>query len=185
MENFMDKSKDNLKFRTHFVLYTVTIAVCTLLTCACVTTPQQSQIKETVTTVDDESFESEVLQTNGPVIVLFHDNAIVESQDMQKRFDYFSERYADEIKFLTFNWNSAGNTARYNLNSLPSTVFYYNGDEIDRIGGIPEDGELLREWNKDIDLWILKTVLGLQGDDYAGRYVYKFNDTAKLHISNY
>lgn len=149
----------------------------------CVTTPPEEEVP--ISTVDASTFDALVLQRSGPVIVLFNDYTVASSQDMQKRFEYFSEKYSEEIKFLTFNWDVSVDNELFNLSALPTTVFYYDGAEIDRIGGIPSDTEVLREWNNDIDLWILKTVLGVQGDDYSGRYVYRFNDTARLHIGNY
>ncbi len=184
----MSHTKKINYLRNIIVLSILALSLNTFTGCA-YTSPQQEIVEQKSTqapaVIDANSFGSEVLQHIGPVVVLFHDDSVSTSHEMQKRFNHLANRYSNDVKFLTFNWDAAEKNDFFNLSVLPSTVFYFSGDEIDRIGGIPVNKEALRGWDEDVDLWILKTVLGAQGDDYSGRYVYRFNDTSKLQIGNY
>ena len=138
-----------------------------------------------IVNIDSSSFDSEVKSHNGPVIVLFYNDSYWQSKEMEDNVKRLFERYKGRIKFCNFFWDVNQNGARYGLEILPTVVLYKNGREIDRIKGIPESPEDRAELLDDMDLWILKNVLKARGNEYAGTYMYRFNNTATLNISNY
>ena len=103
----------------------------------------------------------------------------------EKRFEYFADQFYKHAKFCKFHWPINADPKLYRLKMLPTTVLFKDGHEIDRIKGIPPDKRARLKWNRDIELWLLKNVLGLEGDRYAGKFKYFFKNSYKLHISNY
>jgi len=68
---------------------------------------------------------------------------------------------------------------------LPTVVLYKGGVEIDRIRGIPPDENGLMKFNDDIDLWMKKNVMELDGGQYLGKFRYLFANGYTLNVSNY
>jgi hypothetical protein len=136
-------------------------------------------------TVNAANFNNTVLQLKGYVQVLFYNEQYWQSQDMEKRFDYFSQKYRRKMRSFKFHWDVNADGSQYGLEMLPTVVLYYDGLELDRIKGIPESEKDRMSWNKDIELWLLKNVLEKKGNEFTSDYVYRFNNSPRLQMSNY
>ncbi len=134
--------------------------------------------------VDHDTFPDEVLRYRGNALVLFYNEEFAQSRDMMARFDHFAAMFEEEAKFCKFYWDMDMDGKPYGLQLLPTMVLYKNGVEIDRMRGIPPKKKDRLALNDDIELWILKNVIGLEGDKYAGKFTYLFNNTYKLYIGN-
>lgn len=159
-----------------------------LISCA----PRPQMVKETeglptekVVFINNMTFAGEVVAYDGFALVLFYNTQFWQSKDMERRFEYFADRFHGKGKFCKFHWPMNADTMAYRLEMLPTVVLYDRGAEIDRIKGIPPDEKTRKKWNDDIELWFLKNVLDLKGDEYAGEYTYLFRNSYKLHIGNY
>lgn len=135
--------------------------------------------------INQASFDQEVLKSERPVVVLFYNPKYSESNNMLTRVQHFAGKYGGDIKFATYLWNMSDDPSLFSLRQLPTTLLYKSGREIDRINGIPQDAEQLSKWNEDLELWILKTVFDIKGDQYSGEYKYRFNDSSTLQMSGY
>jgi len=135
--------------------------------------------------IDSGSFASEVTGYGGFALVLFYNNQYVQSQDMDKRFEHFAQKYGESAKFCRFHWQIGADERPYALEMLPTVVLYKGGIEIDRIWGIPLEEKDLLKFNDDIDLWLMKNVLGLEGGKYCGKFRYLFVNGYTLNVSNY
>ncbi len=130
-------------------------------------------------------YNSTVLDHKGYALVLFYNEQYWQSQDMEKRFDYFSQKYSRKFSSFKFRWDVNSDGSKYRLEMLPTVILYHDGLEIDRIKGIPETEKDRLDWDNDINLWLLKNVLGAKGDDFAADYSYRFNNSPRLQISNF
>lgn len=138
-----------------------------------------------VVDIDSSNFDNTVLQYPGYVSVVFYNNQFPESQDMLQRIDYFANQYGGKMRFCRFLWDAKKAGSEYELEMLPTVILYNRGVEIDRIKGVPRDKKVLRDWNNDINLWLLKNVFEVKGDKFSGDYIYRFRNTATLEASNY
>jgi hypothetical protein len=135
--------------------------------------------------INSSSFDSAVTSYPGFAAVLFYNDQFAESLDMRQRIEYFAGQYGGKMRFCRFLWDANQEGSAYGLEMLPTVVLYDRGVEIDRIKGIPRDKKILRDWNKDLKLWLLKNVFEVKGDQFSGDYIYRFRNTATLEPSNY
>lgn len=135
--------------------------------------------------INQTDFNSKVIDIKGPVVVLFYNPEYAESKDMLARVQYFAGKYGGDIQFTKYLWNMSDDPTQFGLLQLPTTVLYKKGREIDRIKGIPKDTEIRSRWNEDLELWILKTVFEIEGDQYSSEYKYRFNDSSTLQMSGF
>ena len=121
--------------------------------------------------INENTFSTEVTMYEGPALVLFYNSKYWQSKDMERRLEYFAKKYEGrEIKFCKFHWPLAADAKAFQLEMLPTLILYRQGNEIDRIKGIPPEQAERNEWNDDIELWILKNALQLKSGTYAGKY---------------
>ncbi len=164
------------------------VAILALSSCGGVKIEPRAPIGEVVPNfqkVNERNFEHVVNQYPGFAVVLFYNSQFWESNDMKERMDLFSHIYGKDARFCEYHWNMNNDGAKYKLELLPTVVLYKNGNEIDRIKGIPKDDKDRLKWNKDIDLWFLKNVKGAKGNEHRGVYSYRFNNGSELEISNF
>ncbi len=131
------------------------------------------------------NYSNMVLAHKGYAMVLFYNGQFWQSQDMEKRFDHFSQKYKRNLKPFKLHWNVNDDGSKYQLELLPTLVLYHNGIELDRIKGIPESEKERGGWDKDINLWILKNVVQAKGNEFSGDYTYLFKNSSRLQISNF
>ena len=138
-----------------------------------------------ITSVDDASMDSVVYQFPGYVVVHFYNDTFWQSKDMEKRMSFLADRYSNNVRFCEFHWDVKRSGKKYGLTMLPTVVLYHNGQEVDRIKGIPDKKEDRETWNNDLNLWLLKNAMGADGDMHSGSYEYRFKNSSELQISNF
>ena len=143
------------------------------------------QIGGTITDVNADTINSYLSDTSRPTVALFFDKQYWQSEDMEGRIQLFAGKYGGSVQFLKYQWQTGDDPSRFGLQMLPTVILFKNGQELDRIKGIPKDRDTLNKWNDDIELWMLKTVFDVQGDDYSGSYKYLFKNSSTLDISGY
>lgn len=131
------------------------------------------------------TYKAEVLDSRGLTLVLFHNDKFRQAVDMRQRYETFAEKFYGKAKFCEFTWKADGDTKPYRLETLPTVVMYRDGQEVDRIKGLPTGRAELAAFNDDVELWLLKTGLGLSTGSYQADYKYRFNNGYKLSSSNY
>ncbi len=146
---------------------------------------ERQQPSPQIVQIDNSTFSAEVDSFNGFAVVLFYNKEYWQSRDMEQRFEYFAGRYAEYAKFCKFHWDINAEAAPYKLEMLPTMVLYKSGAEIDRMKGIPPDKAERLKFNDDIEMWLLKNVVGLEGDQYTANFKYFFKNSYKLTPSNF
>jgi thioredoxin-like negative regulator of GroEL len=136
-------------------------------------------------TVNHQTFTDEITTYPGPAIVIFYNNQYWQSLDMKRRIEDLAEKYYGKAKFAMFHWQIADDPSRFSLEMLPTVILYQNGEEIDRIKGIPPEEKERNKLNDDLELWFLKNAMELKGSEYSGEYTYLFRNGYTLQIGNY
>lgn len=134
--------------------------------------------------LNNSNFAKEVKLFDGPALVLFYNKQYWQSKDMAKRFEHFAKKFEGYAKFCKFHWDINADSKPYQLEMLPTVVLYKKGVEFDRIRGINPDEKARAKLNDDMELWIMKNVLEMEGTKYHAKYRYLFNNTYTLHVSN-
>jgi thioredoxin 1 len=102
--------------------------------------PVQANAPAGVIEIDDNSFESEVLQSALPVVVDFWAPWCGPCKMMAPVMDKAAAQYQGKFKFCKINVDeNPGAAGRYQAMSIPMLLFFKNGQVIDRsVGAIPE-----------------------------------------------
>ncbi|MFC1650721.1 thioredoxin [Candidatus Latescibacterota bacterium] len=91
----------------------------------------------------DQTFETEVLQSNIPVVVDFWASWCHPCKMMAPILDEVSGNNTDKVKFLKLNTDENQQTAgKYNIMSIPSLVVFKDGNEIHRMIGVKPAAQL-------------------------------------------
>ena len=90
--------------------------------------------------ITDASFEDEVLNSDKPVIVDFWATWCGPCKMIAPILEEIAEEYADKLKVAKLDVDSNNATAgKYNIMSIPSLLFFKNGEVVDQvIGAIPK-----------------------------------------------
>ncbi len=92
--------------------------------------------------VDKTNFEQEVLQSNIPVMVDFWAPWCVPCRVIAPLVERLAEQYAGRLKVAKLNVDDNHELAiRYQVMSIPTLIFFKNGQVIDRIIGVPREPE--------------------------------------------
>ena len=104
---------------------------------------------ENVIEFTDQNFESEVLQSDKPVVVDFWAEWCGPCKAIAPVIDELSEEYLDKVKFGKVNVDFNQQTAmKYGIRSIPSLLFFNNGSVVNQIiGSVPKDNieKILKE----------------------------------------
>lgn len=144
--------------------------------------PQQ---ESTLVAVNHHTFTDEIMLYNGPAIVLFYNTEFWQSLDMKRRLEWLAGKYRGKAKFAMFHWQISDDPSRFSLEMLPTVILYRNGEELDRIKGIPPEEKERAGWNDDLELWFLKNALALDESEYSGDFTYFFRNGYTLQVGNY
>ncbi len=172
-----------MRFEKRYMLLTILLILPLLASCA-EKAPKLKELPGNVISINTENYTAEVLNHDGPALVLFYDEN-PPSTDMHRRFIEFAQRFGGPVKFMRYKWSDGDDPALYGLEALPTVVLYRKGYEIDRIKGIPPKTKEYQNWDEDVELWILRNALELHSDDYTATYECWFKNSYELQFSNY
>ena len=90
--------------------------------------------------VSDQTFESEVIKSNQPVLLDLWAPWCGPCRMIAPVVDKLAEKYNDKMKFCRLNVDENPQTAaRYQIMSIPTLMFFKGGQVVDTvIGAVPE-----------------------------------------------
>ncbi len=100
-------------------------------------------------TVTDDSFEQEVLKSNTPVLVDFWAEWCGPCKMIAPILDEIALEFDGRVKVAKVDVDSNNKTAgRYNMMSIPSLLFFKNGQLVDQIVGAMPKSQLASRLEK-------------------------------------
>ena len=96
--------------------------------------------------VKDDTFNSEVLQSSGLVLVDFWAEWCGPCKALGPILDDLSSEMSDTVKILKLNIEDAPETpSKYGIRGVPTMILFKDGQIVDtRVGGLPKDQ--LKAW---------------------------------------
>lgn len=96
-----------------------------------------------IVTLDKENFESEVLQSDVPVLVDFWAEWCGPCRMLAPVVDELASEYAGQLKVAKLNVDQAQDLAgRYGVMSIPTLLVFKGGQEVERMVGFAPKREL-------------------------------------------
>jgi thioredoxin-like negative regulator of GroEL len=160
------------------------MALAALGLCACAGVKPKSPPPPDVAQLDAQSFSREIHSGSGLALVLFYNDAFPQSREMVSRLNTLAAKYKGKARCYSFFWELDSDSSAYKLEMLPTLVMYKDGKEVDRMRGIPSERAFQESLGDDLELWLLRTGMGLSRDQYHGDFIYRFNNTSRLGASN-
>lgn len=92
--------------------------------------------------ITNDSFETEVLKSEKPVLLEFYSDGCIPCKRMSPVLAEIDEKY-EELKVSKLNIKLGAETAQnYEVMASPTIIFFKDGDEVKRIRGIVKKSEL-------------------------------------------
>ena len=86
--------------------------------------------------IDDNSFDSEVLQSDKPVLVDFWAPWCGPCKAIGPAVEKLAETYGDQFRFAKCNVDQSPETPeKYGIRAIPTLIFYHQGQIVDKITG--------------------------------------------------
>ncbi len=101
----------------------------------------------TARTVTDESFQADVLERRGPVIVEFWAGWCGPCRQLGPVLDAIAAEYAGEVELVKMNVDeNLRTTARYGILHVPTTGLFVDGEAVRQVVGAKSRSAMLREF---------------------------------------
>jgi thioredoxin 1 len=99
--------------------------------------------------VTDDTFDVEVIQSDKPVIVDFWATWCGPCKMIAPILEEIAGEYSDRVKIAKLDVDSNNQTAgKYGIMSIPSLLFFKNGEEVDRVIGAMPKSQLTSRLDK-------------------------------------
>lgn len=99
--------------------------------------------------VSADNFEAEVLKADGIVLADFYSDSCVPCKRLSPVIAEIEEQFGDKAKFVKININFDAELAeKYEVRSVPTVVFFKNGEELSRLGGTVKKADIISEIEK-------------------------------------
>jgi thioredoxin 1 len=96
--------------------------------------------------VGSENFAEKVLQASEMVVANFSSDKSESCQLFEPEFAAIGQEYQGRVLFARINVDdNAGLVSQYNVDGIPTVIFFKNGQEINRIKGIVMRDKLRRQ----------------------------------------
>jgi thioredoxin 2 len=110
--------------------------------------PLSSAFPDHAVEVSDWSFQKEVLDFPGPVLMEFFAPWCGHCQRLSPVLDELASAYAGRVKVAKLNIDANSSTpSRYGVNGVPTMLFFKGGQPVNRLVGAQPKGEIERQLN--------------------------------------
>jgi thioredoxin 1 len=100
-------------------------------------------------TITDDTFDQEVLQSDKPVIVDFWATWCGPCKMIAPILEELASEMSDRLKVAKLDVDANNRTAgKYNIMSIPSLLFFKNGQVVDQIVGAVPKAQLMQRLEK-------------------------------------
>ena len=101
--------------------------------------------------VTDETFDSEVKNSDVPVVVDFWAEWCGPCKVLGPVIDEVAEDYSDKVKFVKLNIdNNPSNTQKFGIRGIPTLLLFKNGEKVDTSVGVLSKSELASFLDKNL-----------------------------------
>jgi thioredoxin 1 len=99
--------------------------------------------------ITDDTFETEVLQADKPVVVDFWATWCGPCRMIAPILEEIADEMSDKVKVTKLDVDSNNKTAtKYSIMSIPSLLFFKNGEVVDQVVGAVPKSQLLQRLEK-------------------------------------
>jgi thioredoxin 1 len=110
-------------------------------------------MSERVTTITDSSFETDVLQSEKPVLVDFWAEWCAPCRMLAPTIDAIAEQFGDSASVVKLNVDDNTTTAqRYGIKGIPTLILFNQGKEVERVVGATSQQSISRMIEKHVAL---------------------------------
>jgi len=93
--------------------------------------------------IGETQFDAEVIRADLPVVVDFYATWCGPCRSLAPRMDKVAEQFSGTIKFVKVNVDEAqGLAQRFQIQAIPTLLFFKNGNMADRLIGMPSEETL-------------------------------------------